>query len=725
MTPISLSADGSAPSDAALSELLFGVESGLLLAFALALLGCLMAAALLAYYTHRLLLTRRGLRRAEAVVTMSGDAGIEIQGRDAFRRLVPHADVLPQSRAELAELFGSQSRMIGGAIDALVETGERFDLLASLPGGAVLQVLGRPAGLVAEVVLRTCSRDVAEVHAARAETAAALRALKIAEQRLAQLPVAAAELQPDGTPVWTNTAFDQLLAGSAASGALKTALAEASDRPFEIDMDGRSAPGWYRIHRESGAPSAMIIATDAAAEVAADLALSRFMNKLADTFAHLSVGLAVFDAKQSLTMFNPALCVLLGLDTLGLAGRPSLRAFLEALRQQRKVPEVRDYPKWREKIIQLASPDGPDAYHEDWTLTSGQVLRVTGRHHGEGSVVFLFEDISTIVRLERRYRQEIEISQTTLDNLIDAVAVFDTTGSLVFANTAFETMWGIDTALLMESLDIGVLSGIMSEKSSCDAVWERLCLFVKAGVDRKPWTADVTLASDTRCEGRFSTLPDGSVMTLFRELPVVASEPTSDTTLTMTEHAISYLEDMRGRRAEAPQIDEVTVANRTDLALAGMIATLSIPGLERARDEEGTTLNRIAAFLDSSGLKLRLMTWELDDGLLGDAPILRQVLWGMVITVTGTASPGSTLDFSASVDEGGVHMAIATTSHASLVTDHATGAGKSLLEELVRDVGGELHIESGQVLGRFNFRCSLPSESIWAAPETKSIANLQ
>ena len=83
-------------------------------------------------------------------------------------------------------------------------------------------------------------------------------------------------------------------------------------------------------------------------------------------------------------------------------------------------------------------------------LPSGKIFRVTGRPHPQGALAFLFEDISTAIMLERKYRSELELSQATLDRMSEAVAVFDASGMLVFVNSAFETLWGLDP---MERLD--------------------------------------------------------------------------------------------------------------------------------------------------------------------------------------------------------------------------------------------------------------------------------
>ena len=62
------------------------------------------------------------------------------------------------------------------------------------------------------------------------------------------------------------------------------------------------------------------------------LALRRFVETLTETFAHIRIGLAIFDREQRLGLFNPAFAELMRLDPAWLAARPDLPSVLEQLR---------------------------------------------------------------------------------------------------------------------------------------------------------------------------------------------------------------------------------------------------------------------------------------------------------------------------------------------------------------------------------------------------------
>ena len=103
------------------------------------------------------------------------------------------------------------------------------------------------------------------------------------------------------------------------------------------------------------------------------------------------------------------------IDAVWLAGRPCLRDFLERLRETRQMPEQKDFASWRRKLSELEEGARDGTYEENWQLPSGKIFRVTGRPHPQGALAFLFEDISTAIMLERKYRSELELCQATLD----------------------------------------------------------------------------------------------------------------------------------------------------------------------------------------------------------------------------------------------------------------------------------------------------------------------
>ena len=76
-----------------------------------------------------------------------------------------------------------------------------------------------------------------------------------------------------------------------------------------------------------------------------------------------------------------------------------------------------------------------------WHLPDGRTMRVVTTPNPEGGVIYLFDDVTERLDLERRYDALIRVQGETLDNLAEAVAVFGSDGRLRLYNPAFARMW--------------------------------------------------------------------------------------------------------------------------------------------------------------------------------------------------------------------------------------------------------------------------------------------
>ena len=167
---------------------------------------------------------------------------------------------------------------------------------------------------------------------------------------------------------------------------------------------------------------------------------NRFVQTISDSFAHLKVGIAVFDKERDLSLFNPAIVETLGVSAIWLAKKPSLKDFLNRLHDKGAMPEPRDFKTWRDQIVDMEKNAINDNYQDDWHTPNNRILRVTGRSHPKGAVVFLFEDITQQTQTERSYRSELERQFQIIDKLESGIAVFDSGGILSLVNKRFDEM---------------------------------------------------------------------------------------------------------------------------------------------------------------------------------------------------------------------------------------------------------------------------------------------
>ncbi|THD76828.1 PAS domain-containing protein [Thalassobius vesicularis] len=201
---------------------------------------------------------------------------------------------------------------------------------------------------------------------------------------------------------------------------------------------------WFDVTSSKTKNGRMHYAIDINAVVQAEIAQRNFVQTLTKTFAQLSIGLVIFDRKRQLALFNPALIDLLSLSPEFLSARPSLLSFFDRLRDMQIMPEPKNYGSWRENLTELIDAAADGRYAETWSLPNGLTYRVSGRPHPDGAIAFLFEDISSEVLLTRRFRAQLDMLQSVVDGLPQAVAVFSSAKVLLFANSAYRVMWDSD-----------------------------------------------------------------------------------------------------------------------------------------------------------------------------------------------------------------------------------------------------------------------------------------
>lgn len=260
-------------------------------------------------------------------------------------------------------------------------------------------------------------------------------------------------------------------------------------------------------------------ATNCDSTIQAERTLRDFIQTLTKTFAHLPIGLAIFDNQRLLNMFNPALLDLTGLAPDALSMRPSLYAFLDALRDRNIIPEPKDYHTWRRQISEMERAATSGVYEETWNLPNGQIYRMIVRPHLSGGLALMIEDISSEITRTRRYRADIELSQRVIDEMDEGIAVFITTGNLVITNKAYTKLWGHDPAESLANTNVSniILDWKKISATGADQIWASIEEFICTIGNRKPWQKNITLADGRVVLCRVVPLAGGATLVGFKE----------------------------------------------------------------------------------------------------------------------------------------------------------------------------------------------------------------
>ncbi len=249
--------------------------------------------------------------------------------------------------------------------------------------------------------------------------------------------------------------------------------------------------------------------------VAAESSLRDFVQTLSRTFAHLPIGLAIFDKSRQLVLFNPALVSLSDLPTDWLSSRPDLFSFLDQLRENQRMPEPKDYQAWRASLAEVEQAARDGTYQEMWSLPNGQTFRVMGRPHADGAVAFLFEDITSEVGLTRQFRGELDLFQAIWDDRAEAMAVFSKEGKLVMTNRAYDALWPLPET--GNTLPSNVIEATHLWQSDCapTPLWGEIRDFVGGFSERSAWQEHEISSNQGMLRCRVAPLSGGASLVEF------------------------------------------------------------------------------------------------------------------------------------------------------------------------------------------------------------------
>ncbi len=364
-------------------------------------------------------------------------------------------------------------------------------------------------------------------------TAPDLEELELLRQVNDNLPFPAWKTDDAGTVNWHNDAYaalkNRLPAGTLdESGAIfeLPALTEDPDSArVKLELEGADVPEWFNVTRKPLCKGAIHHASSLTALIHAEEAQRDFVQTLAKTFAHLSIGLAIFNRNRQLALFNPALTDLTGLSASFLSPRPTIDSFFDAMRENRRMPEPKNYKTWRQRMADLISAAETGRFEETWTLETGQTYRVTGRPHPDGAIAFLIEDISAEISLTRNFRAELELGQSLVDTFEDALAVFSQTGVLTFSNKAYDLLWGFENNTSFADVTIIDAIRLWKEKTTPNPLWQDLQDAVMKLEDREEWDMPVCIKGETPMQCKVVPIASGATVVRFSQKP--SAVPTS------------------------------------------------------------------------------------------------------------------------------------------------------------------------------------------------------
>jgi PAS domain-containing protein len=437
---------------------------------------------------------------ARALLASSMLRGSPWQGLMAF--LVQH---FPDADQRIANLQ-AEGRFL---LESSSEVGQRrMTLLAEWRGGMTrLSLSGADTG--------TGAVDPLSLQAMREE-------LNLLREITGHAPLPIWIQTPAGRTIWANTEY--LAMANEREGdsgwPLPTLISPAPGHGQKFGPPSAgAATAWFRAAVHPGKAGQITYGLPISDLVQAEASLRDFTQTLTKTFAHLPIGLAIFDRSRQLALFNPALLDLTTLPVGYLADRPTLFDFLDRLRDLRMIPEPKDYPGWRKQMSEIEEAALTGLYEEIWSLPDARTYRVLGRPHPDGALALLFEDITTETIRSRRYKADLELGQSVIDAMEEAIIVFSPAGQVVLSNGAYADMWGHDpSATVLADASVQTLASRWQRMTEPVEAWSDVVDFVMTIGQRRPLSSEMRMSDGRLLRCRLVPLQGGATMLGFRTL---------------------------------------------------------------------------------------------------------------------------------------------------------------------------------------------------------------
>lgn len=249
--------------------------------------------------------------------------------------------------------------------------------------------------------------------------------------------------------------------------------------------------------------------------------LRRQVHAYNDVLEGMSTAVAIYDRDKRLIFANKAWKTLWSLDDDFIASQPTLVEVLDRLYQMRKLPEQTEYRQFRKGRDDLFTTL-IDPFEELYQRPDERMLREVVTRHAFGGLLFIFDDATDRIVLERNLNTYIATLRAVLDNLHEAVAVFGPDGKLNLTNVGYRELWGLSPEFVASDPHVrDVVDLVIQALGRPDQLLEWRDGLIASATEMRSGDGRLDLPDGRFIEFASTGLPDGR--TLFTYLDVTDS----------------------------------------------------------------------------------------------------------------------------------------------------------------------------------------------------------
>ena len=250
-------------------------------------------------------------------------------------------------------------------------------------------------------------------------------------------------------------------------------------------------------------------------EQALKTSLENYLKAQYEVLGALSSGIVIFDANSYVQFYNKAFCDLWKLPEEWLLTGPSYAGILEKLREKRLLLDEVDFVKYKHKELEQFST--LTTLQEDILyLPNGRIYKRMMNPYPLGGVVMTFDDVSDKISMERMYNEQLANQQSILNEIPQALLIFNEEGRLRLWNTPYEKLFEADKSFLQtEPLLMDVLESQKSFWVASDDLWDLVRQKILTALENEKEQAELTTSSDMVLLLKMTRLPDGGIMCIY------------------------------------------------------------------------------------------------------------------------------------------------------------------------------------------------------------------
>ncbi len=251
-------------------------------------------------------------------------------------------------------------------------------------------------------------------------------------------------------------------------------------------------------------------ATDVTKEEEIKSDFDTYKQQTEETFNHISVAIAIFDANTNLVFANQAMKNMFDVDESFIMSNPTCARVIDWLIHENKIMDVNDHDELKNRVLDYFVNVIEPQHHIIHTPSCRSINMVVCPNLS-GGLIFVMEDISDKMDIERKYNAIIAAQKETLENLPEGIMIFSQDNRIRIINKKVGQMLNLDSCEQFIGTHINEFftkcSDVFDGEYTADILISKL---ITASLQRASQDSILHMKDGKHINISYTPLPDGS-----------------------------------------------------------------------------------------------------------------------------------------------------------------------------------------------------------------------